>query len=51
MQKKKALLMILDGWGIGYEGADYNEMNDIVCPQLRGIDSFNPFDPTIRMAL
>lgn len=41
----------LDGWGIGYEGADYNEMNDIVCPQLRGIDSFNPFDPTLRQAL
>lgn len=41
----------LDGWGIGYEGHDYNEMNDIVCPQMRGIDSFNPFDPTIRQAL
>ena len=41
----------LDGWGIGYEGHDYNEMNDIVSPQLRGIDSFNPFDPTVRQAL
>ncbi len=40
----------LDGYGIGYEGQDYNEMNDICCPQLRGIDSFNPFDPTVSMA-
>ena len=41
----------LDGWGVGYEGHDYNEMNDIVAPHLRGIDSFNPFDPTVRQAL
>ncbi len=40
----------LDGWGIGFEGADYNEMGDICTPQLRAIDSFNPFDPTILMA-
>ena len=24
----------LDGYGIGYEGCDYNEMNDIWTPQL-----------------
>ena len=24
----------LDGYGIGYEGMDYNEMNDIISPQL-----------------
>ena len=24
----------LDGYGIGYEGMDYNEMNDIACPQM-----------------
>lgn len=41
----------LDGYGIGFEGQDYNEMNDIVSSQLRGIDSFNPMDPTVRQAL
>ena len=40
----------LDGYGIGYEGKDYNEMGDICTPQLRAIDSFNPFDPTIAKA-
>ncbi len=35
----------LDGYGIGYEGADYNEMNDIVSPHLRGIDGFKPGQP------
>ena len=40
----------LDIYGIGYEGDDYNEMTDAVCPQLRGIDSFNPFDPAVAMA-
>ncbi len=32
----------LDGYGIGYEGMDYNEMNDIVTPHLRGIDGVKP---------
>ncbi len=40
----------LDGYGIGFEGADYNEMNDICTPQLRSIDSFNPLDPTVAQA-
>ncbi len=40
----------LDGSGIGYEGQDYNEMNDILSPQLRGIDGFQPFDPAITEA-
>ena len=40
----------LDGYGIGYEGRDYNEMNDICSPQLRGIDGINPMDPTFAMA-
>ena len=31
----------LDGYGIGYEGCDYNEMNDIWTPQLRAIDGIN----------
>ncbi len=40
----------LDGWGIGFEGADYNEMGDICTPQMRAEDSFNPQDPTVHMA-
>ncbi len=30
---------------------DYNEMNDILCPQLRGLDSYHPMDAAIPMAL
>ncbi len=30
---------------------DYNEMTEPITPQLRGIDSFNPFDAAVRMAL
>ncbi len=37
----------LDGYGIGYEGSDYNEMNDIWTPQLRAIDGINPRDPSL----
>lgn len=37
----------LDGYGIGYEGCDYNEMNDIWTPQLRAIDGINPRDPSL----
>ncbi|MBM6775351.1 amidohydrolase [Olsenella profusa] len=40
----------LDGSGIGYEGRDYNEMNDICSPQLRGIDGVNPRDPSFAAA-
>lgn len=40
----------LDGYGIGYEGHDYNEMNDAVAPHLRAIDGINPFDPCLKMA-
>ncbi len=40
----------LDGTGIGYEGRDYNEMNDICCPQLRAIDGINPMDPSLKTA-
>ena len=40
----------LDGYGKGLEGIDYNEMGDIVSAHLRGIDSFNPQDPSIAMA-
>ena len=41
----------LDGSGIGFEGADYNEMNDILTPQLRAIDGIYPQDPTFHEAL
>ena len=40
----------LDGYGIGYEGMDYNEMNDIISPQMRGIDGVKPMDPAFAMA-
>lgn len=40
----------LDGYGIGFEGADYNEYGDICTPQLRAIDSFNPMDPSVHQA-
>ena len=30
---------------------DYNELNDICCPQLRGMDSYYPLDAAIPMAL
>ncbi|MBQ9196740.1 MAG: amidohydrolase [Clostridia bacterium] len=40
----------LAGYGIGYEGMDYNEMNDIVTPHLRGIDGFKPMQPSLEHA-
>ncbi len=40
----------LDGYGIGYEGMDYNEMNDIACPQMRGIDGVKAMDPAFLQA-
>lgn len=40
----------LDGYGIGYEGMDYNEMNDILSPQMRGLDGVKPFDPAFARA-
>lgn len=42
--------MGLDGYGVGFEGQDYCELNDILTPQLRGIDSLNPMDPTFEQA-
>lgn len=41
----------LDGYAIGFEGQDYNEMNDILTPQLRAIDGINPQDETLQLAL
>ncbi|MCQ2523783.1 MAG: amidohydrolase [Lachnospiraceae bacterium] len=40
----------LDGYGIGYEGMDYNELNDIVSPQMRGIDGVKAMDPAFEKA-
>ena len=40
----------MDGWGIGYEGSDYNEMNDIVSPHLRALDGFKPMQPSMKAA-
>ena len=40
----------LDGYGIGYEGMDYNEMNDINSPQMRGIDGVKPLDAAFPKA-
>lgn len=42
--------LALDGYGMGHGSIDYNEMGDILSPQLRGIDSFNPQDRSIEMA-
>ena len=41
----------LDNYGLGPVGHDYNERNDSVAPQLRGIDSFNPFDLSLPKAM
>ena len=40
----------LDGYGIGYEGHDYNEQNAPVTPQVQALDGINPFDPCMKMA-
>ncbi len=40
----------LDDSGIGFEGQDYNELNDIITPQLRAIDGFYPQDPDLLEA-
>ena len=40
----------LDADGVGYEGWDYNEMNDPVSPQMRGIDGFKPMQPCMKTA-
>ncbi|MBR6571373.1 MAG: amidohydrolase, partial [Clostridia bacterium] len=37
----------LHGYGIGFEGADYNEMGDIVACHLRAIDAIEPRDETL----
>ena len=41
----------LHGWAMRYEGADYNEKNETVTPELDAIDSINPMDESVRHAL
>lgn len=41
----------LDGYGIGFEGMDYNEVGDVVTPQLRGIDGVKAMDPAFKDAI
>lgn len=40
----------LDGYGTGPEGRDYNEGNDVCCPQLRAIDGIDPMDKSLECA-
>ena len=40
----------MDGYAIGYEGQDYNEMNDPCTPQLRAIDGIKPGDQALLEA-
>ncbi len=40
----------LDGYAVGFEGADYNEMTDAITPQLSAVDGLNPQDESIRLA-
>lgn len=37
--------------GIGWAGRDGNEMTDPITPYLRGLDSFNPFEPSLKEVL
>jgi imidazolonepropionase-like amidohydrolase len=34
--------------GIGWAGVDGNEMTDPVTPEMRGLDSFNPHEPSLK---
>lgn len=40
----------LDGYGMGFEGMDYNEISDPLTPQLRGIDGIKAMDPAFQQA-
>ena len=41
----------LDPYGAGFSEKDYNETTEPLTPQLRGLDSFNPMDEGVRLAL
>ena len=38
------------GYGIGFEGEDFNEMGDPVTPDLSAVDGINPQDITFEQA-
>lgn len=40
----------LQGFAIGFECEEFNELNDCVTPQLRAIDAIHPQDETFAMA-
>lgn len=40
----------VDGYAMGFEGDDCNEMTEILTPELRIIDAVNPQDETFRLA-
>ena len=40
----------LQGYAVGFESEDFNELNDCVTPQLSAIDAINPQDETFAMA-
>lgn len=42
--------MGVDGYAVGFEGDDCNEMTDILTPELRVIDAINPQDEVFRLA-
>ncbi len=41
----------LDGYAIGYEGSDYNEMTEALTPELSAVDGLNPQDESIHLAM
>ena len=41
----------LHGQCLRWEGADYNESTDPLTPQMRAIDSFDPFDGMLKEAI
>lgn len=41
----------LDGYAVGFEGADYNEMTDAITPHLSAVDAINPLDVSVRQAM
>ncbi len=41
----------LDGYAVGFEGADFNEMTDTLTPHLSAIDALNPLDESVRHAM
>ncbi|MDO5423320.1 MAG: amidohydrolase [Eubacteriales bacterium] len=40
----------LHGHAMGFEGQDYNEMTEILMPELRAVDGINPQDETFALA-